>query len=415
MPKLGKLLKDGREEAGLSLREVQRRTAIHNAHLSQIEKGRIERPDVGLLYQLAELYGLDLGVVLESAGHLSGSETASERAMATAALRAVDELAPPRRAEAISLLRRMARPTQSIPSGLSEPAKARVGAVAERALEWAGVLDELPTRLDQVAGAAGVEKIKTMTDLPDQIEVSKPRLWKRILGAVVFSEKTIYVDRQNQIVPRANFTEAHEIGHVLLPWHEDAFRIDDERQLFYETHEELESEANYVAAHLIFQGHRYHERALEDRVSIATPIELADVYRASLHASIRYYVERHPDPVAVLVAGRYTQYDGTLPIWTSFESPSFFEQYGRFVGQLPGARLAVDGDLPLSKIAASVRESPEIVSETIALIDLDGESKRFLAEGFFNQYSVFIMVSPQRRLKPGKRKRVVRSSEPSQP
>lgn len=408
--KLGKLLIEGREAAGFSLREVQRRTGIHNAHLSQIEKGRIERPEVGLLFQLGELYGLDLGTLLESAGHLTGPHSGPQRAMATAALRAVDQLSVPRQAEALNYLNRLAQPPQRSEAELSQSAKARVVAVAERALEWAGAAGELPTRLDQVAGAAGVEKIREANAIPEEIVAKKPRLWKRILGAVVFSEKTIYVDRQSQIVPRANFTEAHEIAHVLLPWHEDAFRIDDERRLFYETHEELESEANYAAAHLIFQGHRYHERALEDRVSIATPIELADVYRASLHASIRYYVEHHPEPVAVLVAGRYAQYDGTLPIWTSFESQSFLERFGRFVSQLPGSGLPIDDDLPLGKIAASVRESAEVVSEVIGLVDLNGENKRFVAEGFFNQYSVFIMVAPQKRIKTGRRTRVVREA-----
>jgi hypothetical protein len=109
-----------------------------------------------------------------------------------------------------------------------------------------------------------------------------------------------------------------------------------------------------------------------------------------------------------LVPGRYEQYDGTLPIWTSFESSSFLTRFGRFVSQLPGSGLPIDDDLPLGRITASVRESDEVVSEVIALVDLNGENKRFIAEGFFNQYSVFILVAPQRRLKTGRRTRVVR-------
>jgi hypothetical protein len=128
-------------------------------------------------------------------------------------------------------------------------------------------------------------------------------------------------------------------------------------------------------------------------VSIATPIDLANYYKASLHAS--YYVEHHPDPVAVLVAGRHTQYDGTLPIWTSFESQSFLERFGRFVDQLPGAALPVeDTNLPVGRIAASVRDAVDVVTDTITLSDLNGAGKRFTAEGFFNQYSVFIFAAP---------------------
>jgi hypothetical protein len=135
---------------------------------------------------------------------------------------------------------------------------------------------------------------------------------------------------------------------------------------------------------------------------------LAHHYGASLHASIRYYVEGHPDPVAVLVAGRYTQFNRTLPIWTSFESESFRERFGRFVDQLPGAALSVtDPTSTLGRIAAGVLETPGVVSDTTTLLDLNGDAKRFRAEAFFNQYSVFMFVSPRSRAKLGRRTQVV--------
>jgi transcriptional regulator with XRE-family HTH domain len=413
VPKLGKLLAEGRAACGLSLRDVQRRTGIHNAHLSQIETGQIERPEVGLLFQLAELYDLDLGVLLQASGHLGAREGGvAQRAVASAALRAVGQLAPTRQAEALSYLQRMAQPPRRAEPDLSEAARRRVAAVAERALEWAGAVEVLPTPLNDLATAAGIVEIKEAAALPEDLEAKKPRVWKRILGAIVFSEKTIYVDRASQIEPRANFTQAHEIAHSLLPWHEATFRLDDERQLFFGTRDELELEANYAAAHMIFQGRRYHERALQNEVSIATPIDLARHYRASLHASIRFYVEGHPDPVAVLVAGRRTQHDGTLPIWTSFESESFRERFGRFADQLPGATLPVtDTDLPLGRIAATVRDTAGVVTDTTMLIDRNSDAKRFTAEGFFNQYSVFIFVSPYRRAKLGRRTRVITADD----
>lgn len=405
---LGAVLAEGRQAAGISLREVQRRTGIHNAHVSQIEKGHIERPEVGLLFQLAELYRLDFGRLLELSGHLAGGDGPGiRRAVTAAALRAVGELPRARQAEALSYLQRLAKPPRPSKPDMSEAGRRRVAAVAERALEWAGAIDVVPTPLDELAKAVGIAEIKEAAELPEDVAAHKPRVWKRVLGAIVFPAKTIYVDRESQIEPRANFTQAHETAHMLLPWHEAAFRLDDEKQLFYGTRDELELEANYAAAHLIFQGHRYHERALQNEVSIATPIELAQQYGASLHASIRFYVERHPDPVAVLVAGRYTQFDGTLPIWTSFESESFLERFGRFADQ-PGAGLSVvEPDLPLGQIAATVRETDGVVSDTITLIDFHGDARRFVAEGFFNRYSVFIMVSPYRRVKVGRRTRVV--------
>ena len=73
MPSLGEHLKAKRSAAGLSLREVERRTGIHNAHLSQIETGRILRPEMALLWELAGLYGADYRELLRLAGHAQGS------------------------------------------------------------------------------------------------------------------------------------------------------------------------------------------------------------------------------------------------------------------------------------------------------------------------------------------------------
>jgi transcriptional regulator with XRE-family HTH domain len=54
---------------GYTLRDVEERTGILNAHLSQIEKGRIRRPDSALLWRLAELYSLDYGLLARWSGY----------------------------------------------------------------------------------------------------------------------------------------------------------------------------------------------------------------------------------------------------------------------------------------------------------------------------------------------------------
>jgi transcriptional regulator with XRE-family HTH domain len=55
---------------GLSLRDVERRTEIPNAHLSQIERGRIRRPDPAIVFELAQLYRLNYALVAEWAGYV---------------------------------------------------------------------------------------------------------------------------------------------------------------------------------------------------------------------------------------------------------------------------------------------------------------------------------------------------------
>jgi len=406
---LGAALRDAREALGLTLRDVQRRTGINNAHLSQIETGKIERPEVSLLFELAGLYDLDLVSLMQQAGHLTREGSGQDKAITTAALRAVGQLPSHQKAEALNFMRQLARRAVAQPVDVEQEARRRVIAIAERALRSADVAGVTPTPLDEIAKAAGIVEVRETSALPHEIERNKPGRWKKILGAVVFPEKVIYIDRTTT-VGRARFTQAHETAHMLLPWHETAFLLDDERRLFYDTAEELEAEANAAAAHLIFQGHRYHELADNSQLSIRVPVALADKHGASMHASIRYFVEQHEQPVAVLVAGRYAQHDGTLPIWQSVESAAFLRQYGRLTDHVPKSGLPVDeSDYVLGTLARAAFDQVDPPSETVSLEDIDGASHRFRAEAFFNQYVMFVMVTPKKLLRLGRRTRLATS------
>jgi transcriptional regulator with XRE-family HTH domain len=108
-PTLGERLRAARTAKGLSLREVERRTGIHNAHLSQIENGRIAKPEMALLWELAGLYEVDYPALLRLAGHARGSAArpGEARERMTVALRALDELTPPEREDAMRYLREL--------------------------------------------------------------------------------------------------------------------------------------------------------------------------------------------------------------------------------------------------------------------------------------------------------------------
>ena len=58
-PPVGHVLRRARKHRQLSLREVERRIGRSNAYLSQVERGLIKQPDLVVLLELAELYGLN--------------------------------------------------------------------------------------------------------------------------------------------------------------------------------------------------------------------------------------------------------------------------------------------------------------------------------------------------------------------
>jgi len=75
--------------------------------------------------------------------------------------------------------------------------------------------------------------------------------------------------------------------------------------------------------------------ALDYRHALAIPIGRADDIGASIHATIREYVERHPNPTGLVITGRMVRPDGTVPICCAIQSPSFRARFGprtRIVG-----------------------------------------------------------------------------------
>jgi transcriptional regulator with XRE-family HTH domain len=99
---LGAVLRAARTAAGLSLRDVERRTGVRSGHLSQIETNTIARPEMAILWELAATYGLDFTRLLELAGYAGGEEVSGrQRQRMTVALRALGELSPAEQAEAL--------------------------------------------------------------------------------------------------------------------------------------------------------------------------------------------------------------------------------------------------------------------------------------------------------------------------
>jgi transcriptional regulator with XRE-family HTH domain len=93
--KLGGVLATARKKRGWSLRAVERRTGIHNAHLAQIENGTIERPDPNMLWTLATVYELEFPELMRLAGHVGPRRRdAKRRSLIGAALYALEDLSP---------------------------------------------------------------------------------------------------------------------------------------------------------------------------------------------------------------------------------------------------------------------------------------------------------------------------------
>ena len=70
MDTLATLVASARATKGLTLRQVEAETGIKNAHLSQIESGKIKRPSTAILYGLSSCLDLDYHQLLRASGRI---------------------------------------------------------------------------------------------------------------------------------------------------------------------------------------------------------------------------------------------------------------------------------------------------------------------------------------------------------
>lgn len=106
---LGDLLEKERKKRDWTLRRVEEETGIHNAHLSQIERGTITRPAPNILFTLASLYDLRYEQLLQLTGHFKADDREARRSVQGAALHALEELTPEEQRRALEYMKALRR------------------------------------------------------------------------------------------------------------------------------------------------------------------------------------------------------------------------------------------------------------------------------------------------------------------
>lgn len=108
---LGEELRSIRLGRGLTLRAVEAMTEISNAYLSQLETGKIDRPNPNFLFKLSAVYRVPYDMLMQKAGYIAqidrehGAGAAQPRTLPGAALATMEDLTPD---EAQELMRYLA-------------------------------------------------------------------------------------------------------------------------------------------------------------------------------------------------------------------------------------------------------------------------------------------------------------------
>lgn len=213
----------------------------------------------------------------------------------------------------------------------------------------------------------------------------------KVRGLLVRKEKTIVLDL-SQLPQRINFVKLHEVGHDVLPWQQSLYDAlgDDDDTLNPYVKDEFEAEANFFASTTLFQGDRFITEADKLGLDIDSSLHLSKYFGASVHATLRRYVEYSKKRCALIVLEGITP-KGMVPIQCNlrdfFPSNKFIETYGEL--NLP---LEFGYTWEFTKYYYYRQRYKR--DGAITLLTQNGNID-FSFQFFYNQYNAFVFMYPK--------------------
>lgn len=219
-----------------------------------------------------------------------------------------------------------------------------------------------------------------------------------ILDAVrKFDLRALYLpDRKRILLDNAQpdakqrWNEAHEIGHSLIPWHEDLMLGDQEQTLTPGCHDQIEAEANYAAGQLLFLQSQFQIAANDSAPGLDSVRSLKGAFGNTYTTTFWRFIEdsHHELPMIGLIGAhpRYPQRDQS-DFRHIIESPA----YRAMFESLPGERL-----LQAMRTYCQYRKRGPLGAGEVNLVDKRGETHVFLFETFCNTYDCLTLATYQR-------------------
>lgn len=267
---------------------------------------------------------------------------------------------------------------------------------------------EPPLRLEDVRELLQLHREFYTTDNPNVVKEVINRL--RVAGIQVYrrptllidaikksSLKALYLPDRKRIlldakVPKLKhrWNEAHEIGHSVIPWHQEVMLGDNRLTLSQYCQEEVEAEANFAAGRLLFLRDRFSDEANSLEPSIATIRELKETFGNTLSTTLYRFVESVGDnlPIVGMItchphpSRRSDTFDPLDPCRHFIRSPAFVRQFGKIS----------EADLftAVAGYCGAQRGGP-LGEDEVLLTDDDENRHCFYFETFFNRYDALTL------------------------
>ncbi len=290
---------------------------------------------------------------------------------------------------------------------LSEKTAKDIDERVERVLRGLGH-PEPPLRLEEVRELLKLDREFYTADDPGVLREAISRI--RVAGTQVYKRPTLLIeairkaslqalylpDRRriflDSSLPKLKhrWNEGHEIGHSLIPWHQEIMLGDNALTLTPDCQEEVEAEANFAAGRLLFLRERFTEEARSLEPSIEAIQALKGIFGNTLSTTLYRVVEsfgadrplvgmisRHPHPTR-----RGKDFDPASPCRHFIRSPAF----RRHFGNSSEAQLFQN----VSGYCGAQSGGP-LGEDELVLIDDNGDRHRFHFETFFNRYDALTL------------------------
>lgn len=261
--------------------------------------------------------------------------------------------------------------------------------LAEHVLREAGQVGDEPTNPKSLLEYLKLQFV--MVDLAALLPGQK----KQPRGVLSYSDRIVGVDLSlGDNAHRARFTTMHEIGHYVLPNHQNDLYVCNEQDLSFEAKIEVELEANEFAAELLFKGDQFTRQANDCDVTPESIKTLALQYDASFEATARRFVERSARECSLAVFGPApgggvidTLRRGRWQHRYTVSSAEFRTRYfRRLLGEVPAK--------VIKKLVVPGRDFAESIDEEIAVSAATGDEHRLHVSFFTNHHCVFALMQP---------------------
>lgn len=273
---------------------------------------------------------------------------------------------------------------------------ARVREIAAALLRSADADERLPTPVDDLISAAGLVETgeyvlseSRIRQAPRELRQLLRAAGRKVRGILDRRERIVHVNPDLHVQAQRQFVRCHETMHDLLPWQRDLLILGDtSKTLSAEIEFMFEREANQGAAELLFQIDLLRRIARDYRTDIATPIELAQMFGASIHSTFRRWIESHRADACGLVLDPKPVSEVPLVFrrFELIESAGWRQHMG--IRRFPKLLRATDYPF-LSRVHSPAVGAQE---DSLDLVDARGSAVDLRVQWFNNHYRMFVLL-----------------------